>query len=412
MKKRLKKLFRRRVSVVPPPPLPPWYSGDHLPSDLMCNADVIITSNEINDRHGTGVILNRVFKGEKNLLSIRASNFYKEQTLNSAHVCISQTGLTRAQSFAKTFFSLNGTTVKRVLCVPYLADDLVTAVALKEMFGARICTFVMDDNNIYSRGIPDDSMRELLAKSDLRLAISPQMRDEYEKKFKSRFWIVPPLVGSHIINRQAHFPTAEILRSGTGILVGNIWSSQWLQMLVALMKQTGLKLHWFGNAAASWLKTSKEELNAAGIVDCGFIPETELAQKMKEYPFAVIPSGTLDDRDDRPGMALLSLPSRMPYLLSSMNMPMLVLGSPKTCAAQFVLRLKLGLVIDYDPAQYKSAIQEICQDHRQREFRESAVRNCPAFSAEGMATWIWDSLEQGRAMNDRFEKLFLPENSI
>ena len=55
--------------------------------------------------------------------------------------------------------------VSRVLCVPYTADDLVSALALKEMFNAPLCTYLMDDNNIGSQGISDELMREALEKS-------------------------------------------------------------------------------------------------------------------------------------------------------------------------------------------------------------------------------------------------------
>ena len=42
---------------------------------------------------------------------------------------------------------------------------------------------IRSDQNIHCQGIPDSLMRELLEKAQLRLAVGPEMRDEYEKKF-------------------------------------------------------------------------------------------------------------------------------------------------------------------------------------------------------------------------------------
>lgn len=46
-------------------------------------------------------------------------------------------------------------------------------------------------------------MRELLEKASLRLVIGPEMRDAYEEKYDMPFWVMPPVVADHIVERDA-----------------------------------------------------------------------------------------------------------------------------------------------------------------------------------------------------------------
>src|SRR6516225_5888978 len=143
------------------------------------DTDAIVTTNEVSDRHGTGVILRRIFGESRNVLSIRSTSLYPDHDLGQQQLCFGHEGLNRSESFARVLAALNGSTVRRVLCVPFLPDELMTAIALKELFNAPLCMFLMDDNNVHARGIGDDLMREALEKASLRLAISPELRDAY-----------------------------------------------------------------------------------------------------------------------------------------------------------------------------------------------------------------------------------------
>ena len=370
------------------------------------DADVIVTTNEVTDRHGTGVILSRIFGRSPNILSIRSTDLYREHNLGAAQLRFSQDSLSRPQSFERVLFALNGASVRRVLCVPFLPDELITAIALKELFGVPLCTFLMDDNNVFSRGIPDELMREALEKSDLRLAISPEMRDAYESKYHLKFFVVPPVVAPAALQSSPRVPAGASVERRTGVLVGSIWSQKWLEQLRQTTREAGLQLHWFGNARAPWLKVTPEQLRADGIIDCGFLPEAELTRRIQDYPYAVIPSGSLDEKDDRPEIARLSLPTRLPYLLAAANIPMLVLGHPDSGAAHFLERFEVGLVAPYEGAKMREAVLEICRPQKQLAFRRRAAARSGLFSAEGLADWIWQSLERGEPVDDRFESAF------
>ncbi len=377
----------------------------------LSGADAIVTCNEVTDHHGTGVILNRIFRGSPNILSLRSTHLYPDHSLGAASLLFRHEGLSRKESFERVLFLLNGSTVRRVLCVPYHPDELMTALVLKEVFGAPLCTYLMDDNNIYSHGIPDDLMREVLQKSELRLAISPELRDAYEQKYGLKFWIVPPVVQDEVVEPLATTAEPEVLRNRAGVLVGSLWSSAWLKKLRQVVHASGLQVHWYGNAKATWLNTNSEELRHDGIVDCGFIPEAELTQRLKNYAYALVPSGTLDQEDDRPEIARLSLPTRMVYLLAGSHTPMVVLGSERTAAAGFVQRFGVGCVCPYEPAALSEAVAGICEPPRNAELRARAASQSAAFSARGLASWVWESLARGEPLDDRFEAPFRRKRS-
>ena len=369
-------------------------------------ADAIVTANEVTDRHGTGVLLRRIFGQCRNVLSIRSTNLYNHHDLGKASLCFGHEGLSRPESFARVLYALNGATVQRVLCVPYHAADLITALVIKELFGVPLCTYLMDDNNIFQKGIPDELMREALDKSALRLAISPEMRDAYERKYHLKFWVVPPIVNDETLRETPEARPIDETDRPTGVLIGSLWSGVWLDRLRQTIKQAGLQVHWYGNTKAWSSKVSAAELLQDGIHDCGFLPEAELTARMKQYAYALVPSGTLDEHDDRPEIARLSLPTRLPYLVAVANAPIIVLGSPQTAAASFLERFQVGRVAPYDGKKLLQIVKEVCRPEQQLAFRTHAAGAARHFSAKDLSSWLWRSLALGEPCDDRFERVF------
>src|SRR5690349_1207354 len=69
------------------PPRPEAWSVRPLRKDAFRDADAIVTTNEVCDRHGTGVILRRIFGASPNVLSIRSSRLYPEHLLGQEQLC-------------------------------------------------------------------------------------------------------------------------------------------------------------------------------------------------------------------------------------------------------------------------------------------------------------------------------------
>jgi hypothetical protein len=376
----------------------------------LTDSDAIVSHIEVNDRHGVGVLLRRLFSHQSNVLSIRSKDFYEgRQNFGDKHLRISHDDQTRDSVFARVLGALRGSTVKRVLCVPYFRDDVLTAIALKEIFAARLCTYLMDDQNLYADEIPDAAMRELLEKSSLRLAISPELAMGYEQKYGCTMALMPPVVSTPLILRHLHPLPEDALRRGAGVIVGNIWGQRWLHLLRETVRHSGITLRWFCNSEFQWVSCSPEELRADGIAphDGPAVPDPELVDVLRQTPFVVVPSGVLDDTDDRRFIAQLSLPSRIPFIIATSQAPMLVLGSGETGAARFVTRTGTGLVAPYNREAFRQAVERISRPDVNLAMRQAALLVAPRLVDIGAAAWIWESLERGGPVDTRYQD-FMP----
>ena len=90
-----------------------------LPEGFTGPIDVVVTLNEVNDRHGTGPLIKRILKGRRNILSIRSRDDWGHQDFGDWHLRISQKGRTRPECFGDVLRILAGRNVRSVLCVPF-----------------------------------------------------------------------------------------------------------------------------------------------------------------------------------------------------------------------------------------------------------------------------------------------------
>jgi FkbM family methyltransferase len=370
---------------------------------------IIITAAEVNRRHGTGVLVSRIFGDTPDIVSIRTHSHYdSEQQFGAASFCLPQNNLSRAEIFFIVYRWLTGATARRIVCVPYYPEDLLVALAAKELFNVPLCIYLMDDHNIHGRAIPDALMKEALKKSDLRLAISTEMQHAYQDKYRLKFWLLPPVVSDELVLSEAALPADDGGGTATGVLVGNIWGQRWLTLLRETIRDSGTKLQWYSNSGLqvpAWLDLKIEELAQDGIVIHEALPEAELAEVLRKSSFAVVPSGTLDDTDDSMAIARLSLPTRVPFILASSNTPIIVIGSHRTASARFVKRFQLGTVCDYEPGSYREAVGQVTAPDAQLAMRQSACAMARTFAARGAAEWVWRSLELGEPCDMKYERL-------
>jgi hypothetical protein len=372
--------------------------------------DVIISHIEVNDRHGVGVVLRMLFRDRPDLLCVRSHNFYDgDNQLGERHVRIGHDG-DRVAAFTGVVGAMTGTRARRILCVPYYPADVWNGLVMKYLFAVPLCVYVMDDQSITTDGIPTELMAELLRVADLRLAISQELAHAYEQKYGQTFWLVPPVVSPAFIPSVAPQPDPELLRTGTGVLVGNVWSPRWLQMLRAAVRGAGVKLHWYGDDRTAGTAADRAALAADGIVHQGFLPQEEFVAWLRKYPYAVLATSPLDGNatDESPGaraIARLSLPSRLPFILAATHTPVVVLGSAETTAARFVERFDLGAICPYVPGPLRAAVERLTEPACQATTRARAAKLAPGFSAAPVVDWIWRSLELGGPADDRFERL-------
>ena len=378
-----------------------------LQQSSITDASVIVTASEVTQRHGTGALVRRVFPDDSNIISVRSDNHYGgEHNFGIQSYYLPQRGLSRKSIFTNISYTFSEHGVSRVFCVPYYSEDLLTAIAIKEFFGVPMGIWIMDDQNIAVNHIPDDLMKEFLSKADVRFATHPELRDSYENKYGLKFWLLPAVVPDYLITSVIATPSSEYYQQKKGAFIGSIWSQQWFKSLCESVKGAGVKLDWFGNSQYYWLTESEDELYSKGIYPQGLAPENELAEKLKDYPFIVVPTGTLDERDDQPQLSQLSLPGRILFALATSNTPVILLGSPRTSAANFINRFKVGIVCDYTPESFKSAVDYVLDPDNQKILRENAVKVAKSFSDKGIDDWIWESLADRQVADDRFESIF------
>jgi hypothetical protein len=368
--------------------------------------DVLVSHAEVNDRHGTGVLLQRLFPGGDGIVTIRSRDDYDAcQEFGAWSARLPQPAPTPQAAERKVRRLLAGVPVRRVLAVPFRPDDARTALALQGLYGAPLCTWVMDDRNVEVAGIPDALLGELLARSALRLAISPELRDAYQRKFGLPFAFVPPLVDPALLLRRPEVPAREVLEGRRGVMIGNVWGPGWLSRLAEVLAGTGVELDWYSSAGLEWQVLDQERLARAGIYWRRGPPDVELVERLRAAAFAVLPSGTLDASDGHRAIARFSLPSKAVYLTATAHLPTLVLGAPETAVARFVTRAGVGRVAPYDRAAFLAAVAELVRPEVQTELRRRAAQLAPAFSAKGAGDWIWRSLAAGGAVDGRWDGL-------
>jgi FkbM family methyltransferase len=113
----------------------------------------------------------------------------------------------------------------------------------------------------------------------------------------------------------------------------------------------------------------------------------------------------MDERDDRTELSRLSLPGRIIFNLATANTPVILLGSNKTSAANFINRFQIGVVCDYTPESLAAAVDYVLKPENQQRMRENAVKVAAKFSDQGIDKWVWQSLEKEQAADDRFEAI-------
>jgi hypothetical protein len=375
--------------------------------------DVLITTNEMNDRHGTGVLIKRILERpehtppRRNLFCIRFQNDWGDHDLGDWNIRLPKTGGNRVECFRNVLQLLRGRKVRQVLCVPFQVDELTASIAVQEAFGARLCAYVMDDQNVAADGIPDELMREFLQKSSLRLATHPELRSAYERKFGMPFSLLPAVAPDALIPRSVLPPVVDSGNySGRGALLGSFWDQSWFDRLCAALETSGRKIDWFGNHRSPFVEFSDENLRRARIRPFGIVSEERLAMELRVYPFIIVPTGTFDPAEKNYSVASLSLPGRIPLAAAISQTPLLVIGGKDTCAARFVKHFGIGETVPYNGVEIRAAMDRLSDERTQLEMRGKAARMGRAFSDVGIGEWLEESIALGRAADGRFEEIF------
>ncbi len=371
--------------------------------------NLLISAVEINDHHGVGIFLRRLFPDSNNFITIRSSSLYGgESRFGSAAFELGKEIQSPDRRAARFRQILQGHKVDRILAVPYYADDFENAYLAKSITGEPLCVYLMDDQNIFEPCVPDRTVLRLLRAADFRLAISQEMALAYQEKFGSSFHVLPPVMTRLPAESS---PGAVMLGTTCAALLGNIWRLETFQLFRELVRNSNTCVDWFGNGPkASWLQVNASELEKDNIFCQGFLPDGALLGRLRQYPFMIVPSGSLGPDDPNVAFSRLSLPSRLIFALVGAQVPILVLGSDETAAGRFVRNLGIGTVAAYDAEAFARAISYLIDPVNQRILRENELKIASRFVLEEGGEWIWRSLEGGKPATLQFAEIFpLPQ---
>jgi len=374
------------------------------PPRVACDA-VIVAPDEINSRHGTGVLLQYMFPDLRDMAVVQSSSFHAGDPAPTAVTWKPPAGLSRMDTYRHVHGWFHHSPPSRAYVVPYNPADLQVALALRHLFGTRLVLHVMDDNTLVGQGIPGDLMAEAIANSEVRFAISPEMRAMYEQRFGRKFHLLPPVVARGLVElpfaRQE--PTTE-----RGVVIGNVWSAEWIDHMVRTVRDSGVELDWFcNNPKNPWVADNRRALAEAGIFLREPLWGETFVRELRRRPFLVLPT----DRSGR-AVAQLSLPSRVVFHAAAIRTPILVLGDESTAVARFVERFELGGAAPYESQAFRNAVAGLTDADTGRRIRATCDRLAPHFAAGDIERWIWDSMEVGRPADERFESLWPPENAL
>jgi hypothetical protein len=369
--------------------------------------DLLITAIETNDHHGVGILLQRMFGRGEDFVCLRTTSQHGgHEPFGAAHheLCSRFIPDEETEQHLRAILALYQ--IRRILVVPYYREEFVHATIAKRLTGAPLCSYLMDDQNVFAPRVPDRRVRDLLGVSDLRLAISPEMCAAYQAKFGHEVHLLPPLAEP----ADGFLPNYWQPETGaplTCAMLGNVWTNQRFSALRHLVRSSQLKVHWYGNGPkAPWLSSTVEEWEADGIEPMGFLPEEDLVAALASYPFVLVPSGSLEDDDDNPAFSRLSLPSRLVFLHARTSTPVLLLGSPETAAGRFIQRLGGGLCAQHTPEDLARCAAILGDPLQRQPFVRRIHKAAPSMIMPSSGRWLWESLYQGRPKPARFTEAF------
>lgn len=374
------------------------------PTARLQDGTLVITHTEVCLRQGVGAALAKMFAEEPELLVFYSRSYFEGQCFGTVTHHLPHPDQDLAGARERVRVRLQGHRINRIFCVPFYPDDALSALAAADLTGAPLVTDIMDDQNLFVQGIPDDLMRPLIDRSHLCFAISDVLRAGYQEKYGKEFWMIPP-VNSARLFAPPDFQGANN-RPPRGVTIGNVWSLEIVQQMRELIKNSGLKVDWYGNAGKPFIQLDEGELAAEGITLHPLVPDEALVAELRRADYAIMPSGTLNGGLEHDWLFRASLPSRLIYLLTAAHLPLLVLGDPETAAGRFVTRLRLGTAVPYEPEAFRQAVGELTEPSRAATIRANAARLTPVFASEGVSAWIWRSVGKGRPADDRYENLF------
>jgi FkbM family methyltransferase len=368
--------------------------------------DLVISPNEISFAHGTGVLLSRLLENRTDLIAMRSLTTYggNQRIMAQATFALPGGMTDRGAIFAQVGKWLKGYKIRSILCAPYFETDLMLAIAAQSISGAPLGLWIMDDNCLRNNGISRTIMAEGISRAEALFAISPQLKRIYQNEFQRPFAVLPPLVAPTMI-RSKPSPSAK---GDAIVMIGNVWSVQWLENTSLCVEAAGLKVKWYASNPELWTGSlSRSTLMARGIEIVEGDDPAVVQDAVINAVAVLVPSDAGNSVGHEAALGEMSLPTRIPFIVASAGTPIIVLGRPETAAAEFVTRFQIGHVIAYDSEALKKSVANLSVAAEQNVIRMRSAQLAEQLSFEGAHDFVFKTIRDGgRWPSDRYEKLF------
>lgn len=352
--------------------------GAPLPSDNPWQ--LVITHNEISERHGTGALLVRLLRDVPRLLNIRTASHHPRVDLDiDCHLLASGSGDTsQAERCRQLLHISDHREIARILVVPFTEEECLIALAAKHIFGAEITLYLMDDQNIHHPNIRDSIFTDLIVASTRRFAICDALGEAYERKFKCPFETLLPAMDDQYL--QIHPLDPVVGQNSSAVMIGNVWTHEWLERLTSLAESSGISIDWYGNVGEPFINRDAVHFEKKGVTFKGFLQESQLIQQIRKYPYAIVPTAEPQNDSGHAWMAFLSFPSKIITLTASGNLPIVLIGPDHSPGAKFVIEKNLGMVVPYQKEDLQRCHSALLNMEEQAVYRKSAAAVAHKFS--------------------------------
>lgn len=356
---------------------------------------VLVTANDMNFEHGSGILMTRIMEEAPHFVSMRAfDDWGGTQTIKPVRAFrYGRYATDRDEIGAYATARLDYFDIEQIVSVPFTREDVAMALAAKDLAGAPLTVYVMDDNAIFNDGIPRAMFDELVRRADRRFVISETMRTAYTAAFGLDFHLLPPTVHARLI-RPA--PSAVPERRSDGrlraVMVGNVWHDGWLRRMLDAIAGLPLDIGWhIGTGDPHWLTLDEDALAEAGVRIIRGSPPEAIGADTEAASLVLVPSTDGRETDGHAAaIGRMSLPSKIPFIMATAGTPILVLHEAQSGAADFVAHAGIGLNCGYRRADIENALCRLRDPAAQSEMRRRAFDLGSRFGSGGVYAMMID----------------------
>src|SRR5258708_38455315 len=113
-------------------------SGERLTPPKLQDATLVITHAELSSRHGTGALLIRILRQEKNVMVFHSKSFFERHDLAFPAFQITHKRSYSAVSRRRIRKILSGSNVTQILCVPFYPYEAISELAAHDLTNAPL----------------------------------------------------------------------------------------------------------------------------------------------------------------------------------------------------------------------------------------------------------------------------------